>query len=415
MSTFLLLILGAFLRHQYLAQVLFVTTHGVDGFGFCFHHPSKSKGATATPSFGAGTRPSARARATGSNDYAQRYMTADTDAATTAATTTTATTLPSTNSSRNDNDKDDKIADSIEMFLDDIDDYDDYDDDYDEITATITATSYPWSKVQEWALRDNLPKYTVRIPTKIKTRTKTSGKKAEMTLKSYALWRNLREDVPELCGYPIEFLRSRQEKMYNDQQQQQQQQQQQRAADGDGDGDGDENNTSSKTTTTTTTTATTLGVLPFLQDYEFSAKGGIGGYVYGLTGLSDGSRIQTSEVKNVEETLPRGYIQTSDGTSFELGRPLETASSSDAGVGGKQNQNQKATAKSISVSDAVVANLAAIDPTAANIDLRTAAAAVVEDADGMLLRLGATTGILLAGATAFNMLSHHLTVNVFWV
>ena len=38
-----------------------------------------------------------------------------------------------------------------------------------------------------------------------------------------------------------------------------------------------------------------------------------------------------------------------------------------------------------------------------------------EDGDGMLLRLGALSGVLLAGATAINMLSHHLTVNVFWV
>jgi hypothetical protein len=33
----------------------------------------------------------------------------------------------------------------------------------------------------------------------------------------------------------------------------------------------------------------------------------------------------------------------------------------------------------------------------------------------MLTTLGATTAILLGGATAVNMLSHHLTVNVFWV
>ena len=35
--------------------------------------------------------------------------------------------------------------------------------------------------------------------------------------------------------------------------------------------------------------------------------------------------------------------------------------------------------------------------------------------DSNLVNLGATTAILLGGATAFNMLSHHLTVNVFWV
>jgi len=38
-----------------------------------------------------------------------------------------------------------------------------------------------------------------------------------------------------------------------------------------------------------------------------------------------------------------------------------------------------------------------------------------KDPDGYLVKLGASTGLLLAGATAVNMLSHHLTVNVFWV
>jgi len=40
---------------------------------------------------------------------------------------------------------------------------------------------------------------------------------------------------------------------------------------------------------------------------------------------------------------------------------------------------------------------------------------ISNDTDGLLLRLGGTTGIFLAGATAINMLSHHMTVNVFWV
>ena len=35
--------------------------------------------------------------------------------------------------------------------------------------------------------------------------------------------------------------------------------------------------------------------------------------------------------------------------------------------------------------------------------------------DDLLIRLGATTGIVLVGAMALNILSHHMTVNVFWV
>ena len=38
-----------------------------------------------------------------------------------------------------------------------------------------------------------------------------------------------------------------------------------------------------------------------------------------------------------------------------------------------------------------------------------------QETTNMLVNLGASTAILLGGATAFNMLQHHLTVNVFWV
>ena len=36
-------------------------------------------------------------------------------------------------------------------------------------------------------------------------------------------------------------------------------------------------------------------------------------------------------------------------------------------------------------------------------------------ADSNLINLGGMTAMLLAGASAVGMLSHHLTVNVFWV
>mmetsp|Transcript_23238 Transcript_23238/g.54821 ORF Transcript_23238/g.54821 Transcript_23238/m.54821 type:complete len:338 (+) Transcript_23238:125-1138(+) len=337
MSTFMLLILGALIRHQYLAHMLFIT-HRVDGF--CFHHPSSAFGARNTMS-----------------NHAKRQLV---KAGISSEEIVSHATSSTTNSSRNEDDGEILIKES----------------------DVKTTMSYPWSKVQEWALRDNLPKYTVRIQTKVQD----SGQ-SEMTLSSYALWRNLQEDVPELCGYPIDFLRSRQEKMHKDQQT--------KPMNTKVCGD---NATESKVLQSSTTTV--LGILPFLQDYEFSAEGGICGYVYGLNGLSDGSRIQTSEVQNVKETLPRGYIQTSDGSSFELGRPLETGSES---LSKRRISN--------TVTNFGIDNLS---ESAKNIDLRRAAD-VVEDADGMLLRLGATTGILLAGATAFNMFSHHLTVNVFWV
>jgi hypothetical protein len=53
----------------------------------------------------------------------------------------------------------------------------------------------PWSDLPAYALRDNLPKYKRVLP----------GKKP----KSYALWRTMMQDVPELSGYPIEFLKQK--------------------------------------------------------------------------------------------------------------------------------------------------------------------------------------------------------------
>jgi len=50
----------------------------------------------------------------------------------------------------------------------------------------------PWSEFHDWALRDNLPKYTRTLP--------------GVTSKTYALWRTMLQDVPELSGYPIDFL-----------------------------------------------------------------------------------------------------------------------------------------------------------------------------------------------------------------
>mmetsp|Transcript_12254 Transcript_12254/g.24522 ORF Transcript_12254/g.24522 Transcript_12254/m.24522 type:complete len:340 (+) Transcript_12254:137-1156(+) len=339
MSTFLLLILGALIRHHYLAHILLIN-HRVNGFRF--HHPSSSFGTSTTVS----------------NNRIKRYMVSS--GAPLRDDITTREILQNRNSYRNEDDKG--------FYLDENDD--------------TTRMSYPWSKVQEWALRDNLPKYTVRILTE----KKNSGQK-DMELSSFVLWRNLQEDVPELCGYPIDSLRSRQEKIHSDQQNQ--------IFDSSGD---DDNETETRVLDNSATTK--LGVLPFLQDYEFSAEGGISGYVYGLDGLSDGSRIQTSQVENVKVTLPKGYIQTSDGTSFELGRPLEN--------------NSEAISKRIISDTATYLSLDKLSDTAKNIDLRSPTD-VVENADELLLRLGATTGILLAGATAFDMLSHHLTVNVFWV
>ena len=250
---------------------------------------------------------------------------------------------------------------------------------------------YPWSDLQQWALRDNLPKYTIRIPiqqtaTVAPAKSESSTAAAEDTvLEPFALWRSLQNDVPELAGYPIEFLRARHEDMRRDQENHVE----------DTGGVGVDN----KATIRVVQHRVTPGVLPFLQSYEFSAGGGICGDVYGMNGVSDGSRIETSALRNVKESLPKGYVQTSDGgASFELGAPLRSDEGmvSTASAAAKEFGAEKLSDLSTK-------------------QLRTLANSVEEDGDGMLLRLGALSGVLLAGATAINMLSHHLTVNVFWV
>jgi len=128
--------------------------------------------------------------------------------------------------------------------------------------------------------------------------------------------------------------------------------------------------------------------------------------VYGVKGLKDGTKIETSSVGQVEVTIPLGYVLTQDhGIAYELGTPLgeeEEAYSLD-GI----SRTARRTAGSLTKT--------ASSSMAAAMSQRRSTANDEEDPNIMLVRLGASTGLLLAGATAMSMLSHHLTVNVFWV
>ena len=218
----------------------------------------------------------------------------------------------------------------------------------------------PWSNVQEWALRDNLPRYTVMIPL-VKSNIKQDNN--DTPTQVYALWRTMLKEVPELAGYPIDFLQQKQTQLIE-------------AED--------------------SSLEVTPARLPYLEDYEFAAAGGVSGKIYGVPGLADGTQIETSGVSNIEVTLPKGFIRCSDGSAaYELGLPKRDEFTSLETSGKK-----------------IVGSSSEILNTVANVGSNVA---TTEDADGMLVRVGASTGILLAGATAVNMLSHHLTVNVFWV
>ena len=254
--------------------------------------------------------------------------------------------------------------------------------------------SLPWSDVQDWALRDNIPKYLFRIQTTASEDDKKNGAGSTAatttTLTSYCQWRSLLQDVPELAGYPVDFLQLKY---------QEQQQKQQRKKDvGD---------------------VPVIGILPYLQDYEFTTQGGVVGTVYGLEGVAEGSRIETSALKGVQETLRLGYVQTTEGIAFEVGRPmskmLDDGRGNDANTPWKILSNSRAAvaaSTAASSSSSLVSGVQSATQKGVN---QLASSSELQSTDELLVRLGATTGILLAGATAINMISHHMTVNVFWV
>lgn len=107
-------------------------------------------------------------------------------------------------------------------------------------------------------------------------------------------------------------------------------------------------------------------------------------------------------------TIPLGYVLTEDdGIAYELGKPLVKEEMLEYSLDG--------VARTAGQAAGSLGKQATSTMTAA---MRQGAAATMgaeEDANVMLVRLGASTGLLLAGATAMSMLSHHLTVNVFWV
>jgi len=145
----------------------------------------------------------------------------------------------------------------------------------------------------------------------------------------------------------------------------------------------------------------------FRTNFEFQeSNGGVSVKIEGLRGIADGTIAQTSPLMYVQLTVPRGYVLTEDGSSaYELGSPLseEGFSLDIARMGITINADDvKRTLKSGVEETGKVASSIALSVGD-------------QETTNMLVNLGATTAILLGGATAVNMLAHHLTVNVFWV
>ena len=133
--------------------------------------------------------------------------------------------------------------------------------------------------------------------------------------------------------------------------------------------------------------------------------------MYGVPGLRDGTTIETAPVGQVEVTIPLGYVLTEDiGIAYEIGSPLQSYE----GVGGDGSLYSLSgmTQKAGSVSKAAASTMAAMTRQATTAKSNTSEQ---DESDAMLIKMGASTGLVLAAATAMSMLSHHLTVNVFWV
>lgn len=243
--------------------------------------------------------------------------------------------------------------------------------------TTVTTTQkdnkqldMPWSDSQEWALKDNLPKFTVMIPT-------------DGSAEQYAMWRSLTREVPELAGYPVPFLVQMHGQIKDINQ-------------------------------------TTPGVLPVVDDFEFASNGGIIGCAYGLPGIADGTRINTPPLIGVENTVPLGYVTTEDdqdkniGFSYELGA---CASSSVYSLDGFQRSAALLSARQMMMEGMDVSTSSSRQVTSVAKGAMLEGTELLADAEANqdLLYLGGATALLIASATAIGALSHHLTVNVFWV
>lgn len=225
----------------------------------------------------------------------------------------------------------------------------------------------PWGEHQEWALRDNISKYLITISSYDEDEEDDNVERH-----NFALWRSMIRDVTELTGYPVKFV----QKMHS------------RQSPG----------------------TASPGLLPFLDQFEFTEKGGIQGRSYGLPGIADGTLIETPSVKDVQKTVPSGYVITESGVAYELGIPLGDLYSLDGGNSASRAQMLKMLQQTLG-STTIKQSASAVAEAGSSF----ANGVQTTNLDSNLVNLGTSTAILLAGASAVGMLSHHLTVNVFWV
>lgn len=234
-----------------------------------------------------------------------------------------------------------------------------------DTTDSNTKFDMPWSEIQQYALQDNISKFTVTIP--------EIGGESTSKPKQYVMWRALTREVPELAGYPIPFLQQK--------------------------------------------STTQLGILPLIDDFEFVSNGGISGRAYGLQGIADGTKIQTPPLVGAETTVPLGYITTQGDASNDIGFSYELGVCSTVDTKGTTGRSDGAAAL------AAARRLILDDGALLDTTKQVAGAAKGigtellsdKESNSDMIYLGGATTFLVAAATAVGMLSHHLTVNVFWV
>ena len=165
----------------------------------------------------------------------------------------------------------------------------------------------------------------------------------------------------------------------------------------------------------------TPGVLPMVDDFEFASNGGITGRAYGLPGIADGTRINTPPLIGVKTTVPLGYVTTANdkdeegvGFSYELGT---CASSSVYSLDGSERSAALLSARRLMMEGVDVGVSSSRQVASIAKDVAVTGSGLLSDSEANqdLVYLGGATAMLLASASAIGMLSHHLTVNVFWV
>ena len=235
-----------------------------------------------------------------------------------------------------------------------------------------------WSQWQDWALVDNLQSYILPIHNRQRPLSSSSSSSNHSHSKDRmaARWRALVRDVPELNGFDVEYVRSRYERLLEKYD----------VNVNDDDAVGDAGSTTEPSTKMPTMVLPEL--LPLLDGYSFEKNDQMTGFAFNIPGVADGTTLTTPPLKSISAAVSKGWVESEDSSVvYELGVPFEAFNLSGGGKSYSLDYAKQA-------SGSIVSGL--VD-------------------DKALASLGAVTGMLLASAAAFNTISHHMSVHVYWV